>query len=135
MNERNMLRTGRFRHGNIIPFVAISLVALLGITGLVIDGGRMMGERRHAQAAADAAALAGAIDLHKGKTTDEARATALVYASRNGYDNGATNTVTVNFPAASPNSASNQAVEVITNRMVDTTFIKIVYPSAASVTA
>jgi Flp pilus assembly protein TadG len=39
---------------------ALALVALLGLTGIVIDGGRAYSDHRQAQNAADAAALAGA---------------------------------------------------------------------------
>jgi Flp pilus assembly protein TadG len=40
--------------------MAISLLALLGLTGLVVDGGRAYADHRATQNAADAAALAGA---------------------------------------------------------------------------
>ena len=55
-----MLRQRRTEEqGAFTVLVAISLLCLLGLTGLVIDGGRAYAARRGAQNAADAAALAG----------------------------------------------------------------------------
>lgn len=50
----------REEQGAMMPFLAISLVGLLGLGGLVIDGGRAYADRREVQNSADAAALAGA---------------------------------------------------------------------------
>lgn len=125
------------RHGKTLVLVAVSIVAICGIAGLVVDGGMAMGERRHAQNAADAAALAGAIDLYKSKSATIATNTAFLYASRNGYSSdGSTNNVTVNIPPTyGPQVGNNRAVEVIATRNVGTSFIKILYPNAVSVTA
>lgn len=49
--------------GQAVVVVAIALVALLAMTGLAIDGGRLFALRRTAQNAADAAALAGTREL------------------------------------------------------------------------
>lgn len=46
--------------GVMTVLLAVTLLALLGLTGLVIDGGRAYADRRAVQNAADAAALAGA---------------------------------------------------------------------------
>jgi len=51
------------RHGVIGVWVALSLVVLLGITGLVVDVGRVTVAASHVQNVADAAALAGAAKL------------------------------------------------------------------------
>jgi hypothetical protein len=57
----NVLRQKRTdEQGAFTVLVAISLLCLLGLTGLVIDGGRAYAARRGAQNAADAAGLAGA---------------------------------------------------------------------------
>ena len=68
------VREASGRHGNILAIVAISLVALMGIAGLVTDGNQLMAERRHAQNAADAAAMAASIDLLNGKSATTAKA-------------------------------------------------------------
>lgn len=43
--------------------VAVTMTALVGVLALVLDSGMLLLERRHAQSAADAAALAGAAEL------------------------------------------------------------------------
>ena len=65
--------------GQVLPLVALMMVAIVGMIALIIDGGSLMSNRRSAQAAADAAALAGARSLCSG---DEAGAinTAHTYA-------------------------------------------------------
>jgi Flp pilus assembly protein TadG len=45
------------RRGSIVILVAICLIALLGIVALALDGGVLLDQRRHVQAAADALAL------------------------------------------------------------------------------
>lgn len=52
-------RTGRRSRGQMLVIVALSMVALLAMTGLVIDGGLAFTVRRQVQNAADAASLAG----------------------------------------------------------------------------
>ncbi len=47
------------QRGQSIVLIALLLVALIGLLGLVLDGGRVFGARRSSQNAADAAALAG----------------------------------------------------------------------------
>ena len=49
--------------GQILILLAVGIVALLGFTALAIDGGAVFFDRRSAQNAADAAALAGAYEL------------------------------------------------------------------------
>ncbi len=123
------------RSGNILMLVVVSLVGLLGLTGLVIDGGTIMAERRHAQNASDAAAMAAAIDLFQGASPAAARQTALVYAARNGYPNdGKTHTVVVNIPPRSgPNAQNSNCVEVICTEKVITYFINLLRPKPAQV--
>jgi Flp pilus assembly protein TadG len=50
-------------NGNVIIYVSLSAAVLLGMVGLALDGGRAMITHSEAQAAADAAALAGASQL------------------------------------------------------------------------
>ena len=49
----------RAERGQVSVMIGASLVVLLGLAGVAIDGGRLLMERRHIQNAADAAALAG----------------------------------------------------------------------------
>jgi len=50
----------RNRNGQVLVLVALSLLVLLGIVALAVDGGHLYAERRKMQNAADAGALAGA---------------------------------------------------------------------------
>ncbi|MEX2176411.1 MAG: pilus assembly protein TadG-related protein [Pirellulaceae bacterium] len=83
--------------------VAVCLAAVLAFVAIVLDGGGLQERRRHAQAAADAAALAAAEDLFrnypKNKGTDPsgtAADRALAIASANGFSgDGALSVVNV----------------------------------------
>jgi Flp pilus assembly protein TadG len=99
----------RTRRGMVTAQVAMSMGVLMAVLALLFDGGMLLVERRHAQATADAAALAAATDLYVNwNPTNQgsdpngtANNSALGVASANGYTNdGTTSTVTVNiFPA------------------------------------
>jgi hypothetical protein len=64
-------RGGRTR-GQIIVVAAIAMVAIVGMTGLVIDGGALFAQQRVAQNGADSAATAGAVVIAEnlGSATD-----------------------------------------------------------------
>jgi putative Flp pilus-assembly TadE/G-like protein len=51
----------RFASGQALVLIALAAIGLFGITGLAIDGSAKFSDRRHAQNAADTAALAGAL--------------------------------------------------------------------------
>ena len=71
--------------GQALIWFALSLVVLLGIAALAVDVGRLYGERRRMQNAADAAALAGAHELCQGRADADAIEAAIDYAiARNG---------------------------------------------------
>lgn len=67
--------------GSVLVMVAISMVALLGFTALVIDGGRLYSEKSQLQKALDASVLAGASDLTVSQS--KAVSTAIDIASKN----------------------------------------------------
>ncbi len=48
--------------GQALVLIALAAIGLFAVTGLAIDGGAKFSDRRHAQNAADAASLAGALD-------------------------------------------------------------------------
>ena len=103
---------GSTRRGMVTAQVVLSLSALMGMLAVVADGGLLLGERRHAQATADAAAMAAASDIYAKWYTNHgsdpggtAVASAMGVASANGYTNdGTTSTVTVNIPPQAGNS-------------------------------
>jgi len=59
MNSHNYPKSRRSESGQVMAFLAICMVALLGVAALAIDGGMVFSDRRLAQNAADAASLAG----------------------------------------------------------------------------
>jgi len=106
-------------------WLLVGLVVIIGIVAIGMDGGRMLDKRRHAQATADAAALAGAasvfqIDINQygkasGKKANAAQTAGLAQAAANGFNNdGITSTVAVNYPPGSGAFAGqNDFVEAI----------------------
>lgn len=73
--------------GQVIPIVVVGLLVILMLSAVIVDGGSIISNRRTAQAAADAGALAGAQMLCTGDTTANrtaARNAALQYVTANG---------------------------------------------------
>jgi len=111
------------RRGTVAVLVALSLTAVVGVAAIAMDGGLLQDESRRAQAAADAAALAAAIDLYNNYQTNAGldpkpytgSASALSNAAANGYANDGTRSiVTVNIPPLSgPYAGKASYVEVI----------------------
>jgi Flp pilus assembly protein TadG len=100
------------------------LPVLLGLVGLVIDGGLMMSAYRQSQNAADAAATAAALDKLRGSSDAVATRTATVYAQT--FNNLPGATVTTNLPPLSgPYAGNPQYVEVIVTYPVKTLFIQV----------
>lgn len=98
------------REGTVVIVVLLSLVALLSIVALSLDGGILMDKRRQTQSAADAAAYAAASELYlnwfttKGLDTPDAAAvnTAKAVAASNGFTDGVNGcSVVVNIPPLS----------------------------------
>ena len=77
------MRRARRERGQVLPVVALALVALLGISAFAIDVGFAYYAKRQLQSATDAAALAGAQDLPNSAT---ALSTAASYAATGGRD-------------------------------------------------
>jgi Flp pilus assembly protein TadG len=71
-------RHTRPRGKALVMFVLFTPI-LLGLVGLTVDGGLMLVVHRQTQNAADAAALAAALDLKNGRSSSAARATGTTY--------------------------------------------------------
>jgi Putative Flp pilus-assembly TadE/G-like len=98
LNPRGRGVEVRRRRGSVSGFVAISLTLLVAIVAIALDGGILLSERRHAQAVADAAALAAASDLYLGNSATTAQQSALTTAAANGYTNdGVSSVITPNL--------------------------------------
>lgn len=129
----------RTERGQALILIVLAIVGLIGLTALAIDGGNAFSDRRHAQSAADAAALAAALAKVHGQNWTGA---ALARAADNGYTNdGARSTVTVTNPpgpdcdgntpnpvnlAADPNDRIEYYIQVVIRSNVDTYFAPIV---------
>lgn len=72
--------------GQILIIITVALIGLLGMTSLAIDGGMIYSDRRQAQNAADAAALAGALKKSNGGTDAAAIQAAREVIIANHYD-------------------------------------------------
>ncbi len=111
--------------GQAIVLLALLLVVLLGFTALAIDVGMVALTKSRMQNAADAAALAGAQDLHI--SSSEAIKTAITYAGKNGMK------ATVDYPtfdgdavdAETPFESQSNVIRVKCTRKVSYTFIQV----------
>lgn len=146
--------------GATLIFVAVSLVALMALAGLIVDGGNAYSQRRQMQNAADTAATAGANALQRhrqgesGATADTILTAARSAAGANGAKTDASFTcelIRLNTSgteigtAACPTSAAAVVpadafgVRVSTESDHDTSFIKVVgvdgFSAAASAAA
>lgn len=112
-------------HGQALVIIAIAAVALFAFAALAIDGSMVFSDRRHAQNAADTAALDAALAKTRGGNW---QAEGLARATSNGYDNNeTTNFVTIYSPPIDGNYAGNtQYVQVKITSHVKTTFARVV---------
>jgi len=97
----------RREDGQMLVIFAICLVAIIGMTGLVIDGGMTFVQQREQQNVADTAALAGAYAFVNSNDTNDAAPAARAAAAANGYVTG-TDGVTITVTT----SMSSGAIEV-----------------------
>ncbi len=106
--------------GQVLILIAFAMIGLVGFSALAIDGGRTLSDRRHAQNAADNAALAAALAKVRGQnytTAANARATS------NGFDGGAASDIVVNcHPLSGPYAGNSEYIQVIITSYVPTTF-------------
>ncbi|QEL21018.1 hypothetical protein PX52LOC_08147 [Limnoglobus roseus] len=116
----------------------VCLTVLIGVVALNLDGGRTMDERRRAQTAADAAALAAGADLYANYWANNgsdpggsARTAAIQSAAANGYPASA---VTVNIPPTTGSYAGQTGhAEVVINTSLDASFGRIFTGTAIQV--
>jgi Flp pilus assembly protein TadG len=110
-------------HGQVLVIIAFAIIGLVGMTGLAIDGSRAYSDRRHAQNAADTAALAAAL-AHVRTPDDDWTAIGYSRAASNGYDDNETsNFVDVYYPPADgPYAGNTEYVQVVITSIIDTMF-------------
>ena len=116
----------RREKGAVIIMTAFMLVVLLGFVGLGIDVGSHYNHKRVLQTAADAGAMQGGHELHRGKTSLITSA-ALTGTAENGYPHG-TDGVTVEVyhpPVSGFYVGDDAAVEVVVSQPSPVTFMRM----------
>jgi hypothetical protein len=119
------MNTNRVEHGQALIIIALAIVGIVGMIALVVDGGNAFQDRRRAQNAADAAALASAYTRIKGGDWVGA---ALAAAAENGYDNDGVNNVVVLYspPKDGPHAGDIEYVQIIITSHLKTYFARVV---------
>lgn len=123
----------RTESGQAIILIVFTIIGLIGVSALAIDGVNAFIDSRRADTAASAAALTAALTRIEGGNW---RAAALAAAAANGYDNnGVTNTVELNTPPLSgPYAGDSEYIEVIITSHLPTYFgVVIGIPTITSV--
>jgi Flp pilus assembly protein TadG len=90
------------QQGQVMVLFLLGIFAIIGMVGLVIDGGSVFAQRRDQQTAADLAAMAGAAAYLNGTGTQAEReayaeSVAVSVASANGYVEDGSNGVSIDF--------------------------------------
>lgn len=128
-----MKRNLSSQSGQALILITLAAVGLFGMAGLAIDGSAKFSDRRHAQNAADTAALTGALAMARGEPLWEWEA--VNRALENGYDdNHVTNEVEVYNPPVSGIYSNcsdihfdcNDYVQVTIESHLDTYFARVV---------
>lgn len=111
--------------GQAMILIVFSIIGLIGMSALAIDGGNAYVDSRRAETAASAAALTAATTRIEGGNW---RAAALITASDNGYNNdGITNTVELNTPPIYGDYGGNpEFIEVIITSHLKTYFGNVI---------
>jgi len=119
--------------GQVIVLVCVSLVAIMGMIGVVTDFSFMQHQKNMMQTAADSAAMAGSEELSYGDMVAAGKADAAV----NGYTDGASSvTVTINNPPSTgPNAANSAYVEAIVSKPEPTYFMRALGVGTLTVSA
>lgn len=142
-----MIRRLNNERGQALILIALAMVGLVGIVGLAIDGSAKFSDQRHAQNAADTAAIAAALAkvdaLKAGSSNTPAECpptsgspsavcavlltAGLDRAAGNGYNNNlSSNTVEIHSPPISGYySGDDDYVQVIITSTINTTFTRV----------
>jgi Flp pilus assembly protein TadG len=120
--------------GQALILITLAAVGLFAFAALAIDSSRAYSNKRHAQNAADTAALAGALSYAREGNTSNIETVALARAASNGYENivgdpSTVVTVTIeNVPNAAdcPGKAQGKDITVNIESYINATFAKII---------
>jgi hypothetical protein len=117
----NRMKTRHDERGQALVISILAMTVLIGFVALASDIGVMLHEKRLLQTAADAAAIAGAVELPYG----DWNAAATSAATTNGFTAGANTTITVQNPPTSGYHENASSVEVIISQQVPTLFMRL----------
>ena len=106
-----LIREATEDRGQTLALFAISLVAIIAMTGLVIDGGMTFAQRREQQNVADSAAMAAAYAYANTFSVSTAQAQGQAAAAANGYTHG-TDGTTVNVTVTVTNGVAHAIASV-----------------------
>ncbi|MGH7903870.1 MAG: pilus assembly protein TadG-related protein [Candidatus Dormibacteraceae bacterium] len=119
-----------------IAIVAVAALALIALTGLVVDGGEVTTEHRDAQNAVDAAALAAAIQIANNQQESNATAVATLVAGRDGISTSDLTIAYYDGSGASTGTAANVAtIKATIKHAFGTIFLPILGIDSATVGA
>lgn len=119
--------------GQVLVLFALMSFILIGAMALALDVGYLLSERRQAQSAADAAALAGGVALLNGESQQAVAGAAIEYASRNGVQIAGENASQVAVNVIGTNRDGR--VEVDVSVPVQRFFVGAIYTGEWSVSA
>ncbi|HEY0834068.1 MAG TPA: pilus assembly protein TadG-related protein [Azospirillum sp.] len=125
-------RLRRDEGGAVIVIVALAMTAILGLLSVTIEVGTWYAQRRSLQTAADAAAVAGALEIARG-TPARMTGAAQAEGARNGSGG---DTITVNNPPLSGALVGrSDAVEAIVTRTQSRLFSAVLQDGPVTITA
>lgn len=114
------------RRAAVIVWTSLIIVALIGMVGLVIDGGLLMNNYRHTQNVADSAALAAAMASFRGESDADSITAGETYVTDASHNNMPGATVTVSTPPTyGPYAGTAGYFEAIVSNTEPTYFIHV----------
>ena len=126
------MNTKSTEKGQVLIIIALAAVVLVGFSALALDGARVFDEKRHAQNAADTAAMAGALAYSRNYVDDagieslaQERAADNGYIDQNTAENDVTVTVTDTTVGDCPFHLSGKEVKVEIVTTINTTLTRV----------
>lgn len=124
------------KSGGVMVYTAFALPVLLGVTGLSVDVSIWYMDKRISQAAADGAALGGALSIHRLGDDSGLTAAATEGATANGYSSSDGDVLIINNPPTSgPYAGQAGAVEAIIQRPANGFLSRVVFKDQVNVAA
>jgi Flp pilus assembly protein TadG len=125
-----MRRLGEER-GQVMVFAAILMTGLVSVVGLVTDGGIVFSQRRDLQNAADAAALAGAMQIDERAYRASGQVVLDEAKARDAAEQYLRDEEDVNYRV----QVSQEGVEVSVSRRASTSFLRLVGVDSVDISA